>query len=90
MRNRKIWNGFPKKIQDPIPLFFPSQNVLTFMLANRLQSHLGVVYNIDRFFAIDWRLSTVKIIDRSKMRPTIKNIIMDDCQKPRFSSHAIS
>ena len=26
----------PQKIQDPIPMFFPSQNVLTFMLANRL------------------------------------------------------
>ena len=36
MRNRKIRNGFPQKIQDPIPMFFPSQNVLTFMLANRL------------------------------------------------------
>ena len=36
MRNRKIRNGFPQKIQDPIPMFFPSKNVLTFMLANRL------------------------------------------------------
>lgn len=81
-------NGFSRKFRTQFLSFCPSQNVLTFMLANRPVTITSGSYNIffpsnQQYLLQEWpflsawlkvSLKTVKTIDKIKMKPTYLKI----------------